>query len=157
LATIGDRWGFFVLWLAFAGVTRFDHFHGILGVARTTLADRLVEWGLIKRTRYRERPARYDYRLTPRGQALCPVLLTVSDWGNRQPEPAKAPAAALHKSCGESLSTVVIGDHCREPVTAHDVLRVDRRHDKTSASNGSRAAAGVVRPSSKRSARHGRS
>jgi len=30
LSVIGDRWGFFVLWLALAGVTKFEQFHSIL-------------------------------------------------------------------------------------------------------------------------------
>lgn len=124
LAAIGDRWGFFVLWLALAGVTRFDHFHSILGIARTTLTarlDRLLETGLLTRTLYRERPARYDYSLTAMGRALCPVLLTLFEWGQRWPRPADATAHALHKSCGKPLTTVVICGHCRAPVTARDV------------------------------------
>lgn len=30
---------------------------------------------------YQDRPVRYEYRLTPRGRALLPVLIALQDWG----------------------------------------------------------------------------
>jgi DNA-binding HxlR family transcriptional regulator len=124
LAAIGDRWGFFVLWLAFAGITKFDHFHRILGIARTTLTarlDRLVQQGLLDRIQYQDRPPRHDYHLTAKGNALCPVLLTLFDWGRRGLGIETMDASVLHKSCGKPLRILVVCDNCKEVPNPHDV------------------------------------
>jgi DNA-binding HxlR family transcriptional regulator len=124
LAVIGDRWGFFVLWLALAGITKFEHFHRILGIARTILSarlERLSAHGLLERRLYRERPPRHEYYLTPQGQTLCPVLLTLFDWGQRWLGSDAVPTSVLHKACGEPLSVRVVCTHCREVAQAQDV------------------------------------
>lgn len=43
---------------------------------------RLVEWELVQRQAYQQRPPRYEYRLTEKGQALEPVLLNIMSWGH---------------------------------------------------------------------------
>jgi len=43
---------------------------------------RLMAWGLVARAPYRERPVRYEYRLTERGLALEPVLEQMMLWGH---------------------------------------------------------------------------
>src|SRR6202012_3361883 len=104
LSVIGDRWGFFVLWLALAGVTKFEQFHSILGIARTTLTARLnhlVEHRLLDRTEYQTRPTRHGYHLTERGKEIAPVLLALHDWGLRGL--SKQETSVLHKSCGKPL------------------------------------------------------
>jgi len=53
-------------------------------VPTNILADRLkrlVGWGLVEREPYQERPVRFRYRLTERGQALEPVLRATMAWG----------------------------------------------------------------------------
>ncbi len=42
---------------------------------------RLMEWGLVDREPYQDRPVRYRYRLTERGHALEPVLKSTMAWG----------------------------------------------------------------------------
>ena len=37
---------------------------------------------MLTRVAYMERPARYEYRLTRKGLALYPVLMTLSQWGD---------------------------------------------------------------------------
>src|SRR5204862_7628285 len=44
---------------------------------------RLVDEGIIERVRYRERPERFEYRLTAKGRELGPVLLALMQWGDR--------------------------------------------------------------------------
>ncbi len=43
----------------------------------------LEEFGLIKRTEYKEVPPRVDYALTPRGRTLQPALQALADWEAR--------------------------------------------------------------------------
>jgi len=137
LAAIGDRWGFFVLWLALAGVTKFDHFHRMLGIARTTLTarlDRLTQRGLFERVQYQERPPRYEYLLSPKGKALCPVLFTLFDWGKRGMRSQGTDASLLHKSCGKPLRVLVVCEHCKEVADPHDAEVITEDSKKASGS-----------------------
>ena len=43
---------------------------------------RLMEWDLVRREAYQDRPVRYRYFLTRDGQALEPVLLQIMAWGH---------------------------------------------------------------------------
>jgi DNA-binding HxlR family transcriptional regulator len=43
---------------------------------------KLMEWGLVYRKAYQEKPVRYHYYLTEQGMSLEPVLLQVMDWGH---------------------------------------------------------------------------
>ena len=44
---------------------------------------RLMDWGLIRRAPYQDRPVRYSYHLTDAGMAIETILLQVMDWGHR--------------------------------------------------------------------------
>lgn len=134
LAAIGDRWGFCSL-ARFAGITKFDHFHRILGIARTTLTarlDRLVQQGLLDRIQYQDRPPRHDYHLTSKGKALCPVLLTLFDWGKRGLGTEMTDASVLHKSCGQPLRVLVVCENCKEVPNPHDVEVITRNEARQS-------------------------
>lgn len=53
------------------------------------LADRLkrlMNWSLVNREPYQEKPVRYAYQLTEAGQALEPVLLQIMQWGHQHLE-----------------------------------------------------------------------
>lgn len=43
---------------------------------------RLMEWGLVEREAYQDRPVRYRYALTDRGRDLEPVLVQIMGWGH---------------------------------------------------------------------------
>jgi DNA-binding HxlR family transcriptional regulator len=43
---------------------------------------RLMEWGLVRREAYQDRPVRYKYDLTDEGKSLEPVLLQIMGWGH---------------------------------------------------------------------------
>lgn len=124
VALIGDRWGFFILWLALAGISRFEDICKTLGIARTVLASRLERLlldGVLERDLYCQRPPRYEYRLTAKGRSLCPALLAMYDWGVRWSGAAAAHSRVLHRTCGRPLRTEVICSHCSAPLVAHEV------------------------------------
>jgi DNA-binding HxlR family transcriptional regulator len=86
LESVGDWWSILILRDAFRGVRRFDEFLESLGVAPNMLARRLkhlTDQGLFERRLYAERPARYEYVLTPKGRDFFPVLMALFAWGNR--------------------------------------------------------------------------
>jgi DNA-binding HxlR family transcriptional regulator len=71
---------------AFAGTSRFDAFQAKLEIGRTLLSDRLtrlVEEGIFERTRYSERPERFEYRLTDKGRDLNVALTGLRQWGDK--------------------------------------------------------------------------
>jgi DNA-binding HxlR family transcriptional regulator len=68
------------------GLRRFDQFQESLGIARNVLTDRLnrlVDEGILERVRYRDRPERYEYRLTQKGGDLLLPLTALGQWGDQ--------------------------------------------------------------------------
>ena len=83
---IGDKWSMLVLRDVFRGVRRFDGLCADLGMSRAVLTERLkrlVDAGVLTRVPYQERPVRYEYRLTPMGVELSPMLVALMRWGDR--------------------------------------------------------------------------
>jgi DNA-binding HxlR family transcriptional regulator len=128
LSIIGERWSLLVLRDAFYGVKRFEHFQKDLGIARNVLTDRLnklVEHGVLEKRPYEDRPPRYEYRLTPKGRDLLPVLLAMMRWGDRwEPIGDRPPVKLIHEKCGNVTHPVSSCAHCGEELLLRDV-RVD--------------------------------
>ncbi len=122
LEAIGDRWTMLVIRDAFVGVRRFDEFQERLGIARNVLTDRLsrlVDEGILEKHEYQERPQRFEYRLTPKGVDLFPVLVSLMKWGDRHaPEENGPPLAVIHRDCGGEIDERLLCSRCGEPVTA---------------------------------------
>lgn len=126
LAVVGDRWTLLVLRDAFLRVRRFDDFQLRLGIARRVLAERLaglVEHGVMEKVAYQERPTRYEYRLTAKGLALYPAILSLAHWGDAYyAGPEGPPVRHRHKSCGRQFRSVLTCSECGEPLSARDVI-----------------------------------
>lgn len=85
LDVVGDWWTLLIVRDTARGVHRFDALQRELGVSRKVLTERLrllVDVGVLAREPYQDRPVRHEYRLTPRGRALLPVLIALQDWGD---------------------------------------------------------------------------
>ncbi len=102
LDLLGDRWTLLVVRDLFAGKRRYGEFQeSAEGIPTNILADRLarlVAAGLVERTAYQQHPPRHEYRLTPAGGDLRPVLGALAAWGLRHvagSRPAPVVAAAL--------------------------------------------------------------
>jgi DNA-binding HxlR family transcriptional regulator len=83
---VGEPWTLLIVRDAFYGVRRFDDFQENLGIARNVLTARLkklVEAGVFRKTAYRQRPLRHEYRLTEKGAALFTVIVGLKEWGDR--------------------------------------------------------------------------
>jgi DNA-binding HxlR family transcriptional regulator len=86
LEIVGERWTWLIVRDAFLGLERFDEFRESLGIARNVLADRLgrlVAEGILEKALYQERPPRYEYRLTRKGEDLFTALNAIRQWGDR--------------------------------------------------------------------------
>ena len=113
---LGDQWTLLVLREAFYGVSRFDQFQVTLSIARNTLTerlDRLVGAGLLRRVRYQDKPARYEYLLTEMGRDFFPALAAIIHWGDRWLDDGLGPPITLrHKDCGRPTHAEVHCAHC---------------------------------------------
>ncbi|MDD1058868.1 helix-turn-helix transcriptional regulator [Streptomyces cocklensis] len=126
LDLVGERWSLLVLREVFMGVRRFADIQANTGAPRDVLTKRLRSLeagGALERHRYLERPPRFEYHLTPAGQALEPVLIGLREWGLRYlPDPPPAPRF-LH-TCGADVVTRVVCDACGEPLEGGGLVTV---------------------------------
>ena len=105
MGVLGEKWTVVVLREVFNGVRRFDDMRVRTGIPRQVLTNRLamlVDAGVLRRVPYREPGARerHEYRLTPKGFDLYPVLIAVAEWGNRYlAEPEGSPLEFAHRDC----------------------------------------------------------
>jgi DNA-binding HxlR family transcriptional regulator len=118
LAIVGEKHCLLVLREAFLGVRRFDAMVRNIGAPRDVLAARLrrlVEAGVLEKVLYSERPQRFEYRPTPAGWELQPVLLILMNWGDRHL--TDAPPMVVEHSCGADLNPVVVCGSCGHEAT----------------------------------------
>jgi DNA-binding HxlR family transcriptional regulator len=86
LEAMGERWSFLIVRAAFNGLAHFEEFQGTLGIARNILSNRLmrlVQHGILARTRSTTDGRKIEYRLTHKGEALMPTLIAMRQWGER--------------------------------------------------------------------------
>jgi DNA-binding HxlR family transcriptional regulator len=86
LQRVGDWWALLIVRDLFRGPRSFTALAEQLGVARNILTDRLARMlddGLVEKTRAREGKARWAYRLTEKGRDLLPVMIALMQWGDR--------------------------------------------------------------------------
>lgn len=122
-AVIGDRWTMMILRECFRGKTRFSDLHDKLGLGRNVLTerlDRLVDEGVLERRQYQSRPARFDYRLTERGEGLYPVLLAMIQWGDAYKNDVP-PVRLTHKACGHDPLPLNTCAHCGQEFDRGDL------------------------------------
>ena len=86
LEAVGERWSFLILRGAFNGLAHFEEFQSTLGIARNILSNRLarlVEHEILRREPDPADRRKVAYRLTEKGRALLPVLITLRQWGEK--------------------------------------------------------------------------
>ena len=92
MSILGNRWAFALLVAAFVGTTRFNDFADQLGAPPGSLADRLqifTAGGVL------DASSGGRYRLTEKGRAVFPVLITALQWAQRWFVAPEGPAVLL--------------------------------------------------------------
>lgn len=119
---LGDRWTTHTLAAAFYGCRRFTEFQSALKAGTNILSDRLallVRRGVLVKNQYQTRPARSEYRLTPEGVDLFPIIATLMSWGDEWLSgDTGAPEILLHGACGQKMKPLMVCDQCLDPVYA---------------------------------------
>lgn len=87
LNVIGGKWKPLIIWLLRDKTMRFNElFRAVLGITQKMLTQQLRQMetdGLIERKIYPEVPPKVEYKLTPHGKSLDPVLQSMCDWGEK--------------------------------------------------------------------------
>jgi DNA-binding HxlR family transcriptional regulator len=121
LERVGEWWSILILRDAFRGATRFEQFQSSLDIAPNILTRRLtalVESGLMEKRRYSERPPRYEYLLTPRGQDFRGVLWALLAWGNRHFAPDGPSLLIVDAETGAPADPVLVDAATLRPLEA---------------------------------------
>ena len=128
LALLGEKWTMLVLREVFSGIRRFEDMRERTGIPRQVLTNRLarlVDAGVLRRVPYREpgSRAREEYKLTPKGFDLYPVLVALREWGDRYlADPEGPPLETVHRDCGALVHTRLECDAGHEVRSARDVI-----------------------------------
>jgi DNA-binding HxlR family transcriptional regulator len=122
LEVVGESWSMLILRDAIFGLSRFDEFERNLGIAPTMLTRRLgelVDVGLLERRPYSDRPPRYEYVPTARGEDFWPVLVTLLDWGNKHFSPEDH-IVLVNRATGKRVEPVLVETRSGQRITAKD-------------------------------------
>jgi DNA-binding HxlR family transcriptional regulator len=107
LEIVGERWSLLIIRDAmFAGSTRFTEFQRELGIAPNTLSsrlDRFVEAGLMQTRPLTGDHETREYVLTRKGLDLQPVIVALTEWGDRYAAPEGPPIIYEHEGCGGQI------------------------------------------------------
>src|SRR5260370_37479494 len=122
VSVIGDRWSLLILRDCFLRVRRFEDFQERLGITRPILASRLkklVDEFVLTKVAYQQRPVRYEYRLTPKGLDLYPVLMAIVHCGDvHRSGKMSRPLLQTHEFCCKIYDTLLGGSYCGVPRSA---------------------------------------
>jgi len=122
---LGDRWAYLVLIAAFYRNLRFAELCRTLGIATNILSDRLsrlTDAEILRHKASQGETDGYEYALTEKGLDLFPVIVALSQWGNRWLRGShKPPSAMYHLPCGSRLRARVVCDNCGDDLYSADV------------------------------------
>lgn len=117
MSVFGNRWSAAILIAAFLGATRFGDFQDQLGAPPGSISVRLREFcanGVLTDSD--------GYRLTNKGRAFFPILVTALDWAQRWFLAPEGDAVILtHRSCEGRFTAVLTCDRCTAPLRGAEI------------------------------------
>lgn len=116
LDLLSTKTTFLVLRECFYGTTRFEDFVERIGTSAPAVSraiKQLEAAGIITRVPYQEpgRRARDEYRLTPAGQDLLPVLLSLAQWGDKHLQNGRGPLRFVDAETGRTLGVRITDEN----------------------------------------------
>jgi DNA-binding HxlR family transcriptional regulator len=125
LDEVGEWWTLLIIRDCVQGVTRFDEFQTSLGIARNILTarlERLTALGIIERFLLEERANTDGYRLTKKGEDLYPVVVSLTQWGDRWlAKDGKPPSLFLEDATGEPIEKIRVRGKSGRSLSFRDV------------------------------------
>jgi DNA-binding HxlR family transcriptional regulator len=119
---MGDHWMLRLLGYFFAGVDSWSELSERMNVSPSTLSKRLkqlIDAGCVVRKSGEGRTT--NYKLTPRGDALFPILAAADEWRLRWDNPDNCAASAWIHECGNHLKCRTACDQCDKEIYITDV------------------------------------
>lgn len=131
---IGEKWAFLILRGAFNELHHFEEFQAGLGIARNILSDRLgklVSGGILQRTPDPSDRRKVIYSLTPKGEALMPVVLALRQWGEDW-STGPADIMLVNRNTGSPVRKLCVQSEDGQVLNRHDdLVWVSRREAVT--------------------------
>lgn len=125
LDIVGDWWALLILRNAFHGMRTFDAFQKQLDISTSVLSARLktmTEAGVLKKVPSAADGRSFEYRLTPCGLDLYPVLVALMQWGEKwRPNDKGQRMILLEKATGQPVQGVEVLSASGKPLKAWDV------------------------------------
>lgn len=125
LEHVGSWWSLLIIRDVMMGARRFKHFEKSLGIAKNTLTNRLtqlVDTGILKKVPASDGTAFDEYKLTERGRELAPVMIALSQWGDKWVPHEKGPSTEIiDAQTGERLPQVWPRRETGEKMSLSDV------------------------------------
>lgn len=113
---------------AFFGIRRFEEFQSQLGIARNILTARLkklCENGILERVPIKEGAKRHEYNLTAKGKELMPVLIALTQWGDKWIYGENSePVIFLDRKNAEPISRIEVKSARGDNLRPRDVMVV---------------------------------
>jgi DNA-binding SARP family transcriptional activator/DNA-binding HxlR family transcriptional regulator len=126
LNAVGERWGSLIIQDAlFNGTTQFSVFETNLEIAPDNLSARLADFvdaGVMELRRNAKHPNRQEYLLTEKGRDLAPMLLALSEWGERWFEEDGHPIPREHDGVAGVVEQLIRCKGCGEVPVRNDVV-----------------------------------
>jgi DNA-binding HxlR family transcriptional regulator len=149
---VGDRWTVLVLRELFMRSHRFDEIQAQTGGTPQMVAARLKSLeadGMVVRRAYSERPPRYEYHLTEKGEAFYSVVLALRAWGETwcKTEGEELAVRYIHKTCRQPAGLGPLCEHCGELLRREELMSepsaayATERQARRDAFKGNRAVA----------------
>lgn len=122
---IGDRWTGLIVAALFFGLRRYDEIGAAIGIATNILSHRLkllFGTGIVTRKAFRDKPKRYEYKLTDKGRELYGITLMMHQWADKWVTGEHgSPLLLTHTCCGKALRGIVACSECSQELVPETV------------------------------------
>ncbi len=125
LDLIGEWWTLLIVREAFWGTRRFGEFEANLGIAPNVLTQRLarlVEGGILQVVSESQNGRALEYRLSPKGIELSPVLVALAQWGDRNLPRSEGPATRIvERATGQDVAPITVMSASGRPLNPKEI------------------------------------
>lgn len=129
LDVIGEWWTLLIVREAFWGARRFGEFEANLGIAPNVLTQRLarlVEGGILDVVSESQNGRALEYRLTPKGVELSPVLIALAQWGDRNaPLPGGPVTRIVERETGQDVAPITLMSASGHPLKPNEIAVIE--------------------------------
>jgi DNA-binding HxlR family transcriptional regulator len=131
LDVLGDWWSFLIIREALFGVSRFGEFQKRLGLAKNILTVRLrtlVDQGILATAPASDGSTYQEYRLTPKGRGVFPILVALRQWSEEFDEhPEEIATLLVDRENGRPVRKLALYSEDGRLLEARDTALKPRR------------------------------